>query len=628
MADNPIQRRLAAILAADVVGYSRMMEQDEAGTLAKLKSRLTEVIEPLVTRHQGRVFKSTGDGVLAEFGSAVNAVQCAVDIQERLAAANSTLPDENPIVLRIGVNLGDVMVEGNDLFGDGVNIAARLEGLAEPGRILISGTAYDHVRNKVKVAFEDLGSQTVKNMAEPVRTYRVQLGQGSEMTRSGDKRALRTTGMGSVTLVALTLIAIGGLIWWFSPLLHAMREVPIVSTEPRPSVAVLPFSNLSGDQKQDYFSDGLSEDILTALARFPELIVIARQSSFTFKGKSVGIAEIGRSLGARYVLEGSVQKSGDRVRVTAQLIEAANGSHLWAERFDRPLTDMFAVQDEIAEKIVAILVASVERKSLEETRRKAPQNVGAYDLYLQGRELFKSRLRSDDIQAGVLLERALALDPNFAPAYAELASVQSGLISLAIPSEREFREERLAKGFTLARRALSLDPTLPAAHRVIAQLYSLKHDYQQAEASARKAIELNPGDAENYAALSNILSRAGRSAEAVEMMHREFALDPFHRPLYDMFMGRAYVYSGEYAKGIPYLRTCIDREPEFRTCPTYLAAAEAQLGNLEEARKALTLRQRIRPLASVRDYRAESETMEGPELNRLLDGLRMAGLPE
>jgi TolB-like protein/class 3 adenylate cyclase/tetratricopeptide (TPR) repeat protein len=624
MAEERTQRRLAAILAADVVGYSRMMEQDEAGTLALLKSRLRDVLEPLVTEHQGRVFKSTGDGVLVEFGSAVNAVQYAVDLQERMATANSEQPDESPIVLRIGVNLGDVMVEDGDLFGEGVNIAARLESIAEPGGVLVSGTAYDHVRNKVKVGFEDLGLRTVKNIAVPVRVYRVQLGAAPTMAHSPQARVWRRRG-GRAAAVGLFLIAISGL-WWFSPALHKMREVPIAAADARPSVAVLPFSNLSGDQQQDYFSDGLSEDILIALARFPQIVVFARQSSFSYKGKTAGIAEIGRSLGAHYVLEGSVQKSGDRVRVTAQLIEAATGGHLWAERYDRPLTDIFTVQDEIAERIVVTLVASVERVSLEATKRKAPEDVGSYDLFLQARELLKSALREDDVQAGVLLERAIALDPNFAPSYAELAEVQVALINLAI--EPELRDKRLAAGFTSARKALSLDPSLPDVYRVLSKLYRLKHDYAEAEANARKAIELNPGNAENYAALANILADSGQPSEAVAAMRREFALDPFHRPLHDMYMGKALVTNGEYEKAVPYLRTCMERAPEFRTCPTYLAIAEAQLGHLEKARDALALRQRIRPLASVRDYRASTEMQDGPQLDRLLDGLRKAGLPE
>ena len=316
MAEAPVQRRLAAILAADVVGYSRLMGEDEAGTLAALKARRKDVLEPLVNCHRGRIFKVTGDGVLVEFGSAVSAVQCAVDLQQGMAAANADLPQDRCIVLRIGVNIGDVMVEGSDLYGDGVNIAARLEAIAEPNGILVSGTAYDYVRNKVKVAFNDLGAQNLKNIAEPVRVYRV---------------------IGTPTVSV---------------------AVP-KSAADKPSIAVLPFTNMSGDPEQEYFSDGITEDIITEISRFRNLLVIARNSSFIYKGAPVSIAKVARELGVTYILEGSVRRSGNRVRITAQLIDAQVGSHIWAERYDREIIDMFAVQDEITQKIVGMLAVGL-----------------------------------------------------------------------------------------------------------------------------------------------------------------------------------------------------------------------------------------------------------------------------
>src|SRR5262249_55299885 len=328
-AEERAQRRLAAILAADVVGYSRLMEQDEAGALTALKERRKSILLPLVAKHSGRIVKMMGDGVLVEFASAVNGVACAAELQKRMASANVSLSDDRHIVLRIGINLGDVMVEGGDLYGDGVNIAARLEGIAEPGDVLISGTTYDYVKNKVDLGFDDLGTQTLKNIAEPVRIYRI----------AG------------------------------TPRVSVAR--PIVATD-KPSIAVLPFVNMSGDPEQEYFSDGITEDIITELSRFRSLFVIARNSSFAFKGKAAKVQEIAKELGVAYVVEGSVRKTATRIRITAQLIDAANGTHLWAERYDQGLEDIFAVQDEVVRTVVATVAGRVEVAGAQFAKRKPP----------------------------------------------------------------------------------------------------------------------------------------------------------------------------------------------------------------------------------------------------------------
>ena len=356
MADERVHRRLAAIVAADVVGYSRLMERDEAGTLAALKARRRDVLDPLVARHHGRIFKVTGDGVLVEFASAVDAVQCAVDLQHGMAAANKDQPEDRHLVLRVGVNLGDVMVEGSDLYGDGINIAARLETLAEPGVILVSGTAHDHVRNKVAVDFDDLGAQNLKNMIEPVQVYRV---SGTATPRS-----------------------------------QAAVDKPLASS--KPSIAVLPFVNMSGDPEQEYFADGITEDIITDLSRWQSLAVSSRNSTFQFKGKSVDIQRIGRELGARFLVEGSVRRMGERIRITAQLIDVETGNHLWAERFDRAMADLFAVQDEVVRTIVGTLVGRVYASGAERARRKPPSSMVAYDHVLRGNALPWDDLASAD----------------------------------------------------------------------------------------------------------------------------------------------------------------------------------------------------------------------------------------
>ncbi|TCU20332.1 adenylate/guanylate cyclase domain-containing protein [Rhizobium sullae] len=375
MTDEHIQRRLAAVMAADVVGYSRLMETDEAGTLAALKSRRKQVLQPLVARHHGRVFKVTGDGVMVEFASAVNALQCAIDVQHAMAAANAALPEKLRIVLRIGVNLGDVMVEGSDLYGDGVNIAARLETTAEPGGILISGTIYDHVRNKIEVGFEDLGAQAVKNIALPVRIYRV-------------------SGTPPVVISTFKTIA------------------------DKPSIAVLPFTNMSSDPEQEYFADGLAEDLITDLSKVPGLLVIARNSTFAYKGRSVDVRSVARDLRVRYVLEGSVRREKARVRINAQLIDATDSSHLWADRFDRDLADVFLLQDEVVHTIVSALSGVLPGAVIFSTRRTA--SLEAYDLFVRGRVLVIQSPESNRA-APPLLERAIELDPGFADAHAWLS---------------------------------------------------------------------------------------------------------------------------------------------------------------------------------------------------------------
>src|SRR5262245_909963 len=382
MAEERVQRRLAAILAADVVGFSRMMEADEAGTLATLKARRKDVLDPLVAKHQGRTFKTTGDGVLVEFASAVNAVQCAVDLQYGMATANGDEAESRQIILRIGVNLGDVMVEGSDLYGDGVNIAARLEALADPGGVLVSGTAYDHVKNKVKVGFDDLGAQPLRNIAEPVRAYRV---------------------------TGTPVVAIGA---------------PNIVTD-KPSIAVLPFENMSGDAGQECFADGLTENIITALSRFRDLFVIARYSSFAYKGKAAKISDVCRELGVRYVLEGGIQRSGDLVRITAQLIDGTTGRHLWAERYDRRAEDVFAAQDEVTERIVGTLAAGYGGR-LRKAWRERVEGAGArsfqaFDFFLRGIETMDHFTKEDNKQAREFFHKAVQLDASYGKAYAKLA---------------------------------------------------------------------------------------------------------------------------------------------------------------------------------------------------------------
>jgi TolB-like protein/class 3 adenylate cyclase len=376
MVEQRVQRRLAAILAADVIGFSRLMETDEAGTLAALKARRRDVLDPLVAKHKGRIFKTLGDGVLVEFSSAVNAVHCAVDLQQAMVTANGGQPDDRPIVLRIGVNLGDVMVEGSDLYGDGVNIAARLEAIAEPGGICISGSVHDQVKRKLEANFEDIGAQTIKNMADPVQVYRMHAGSSVKQRHEDADRAI--------------------------------LPLPTI-----PSIAILPFTNMSNDPEHEFFADGLTDDLITDLSQVPGLFVIARNSSFAYKGKSVDVRSIARNLGVRYVLEGSARRAAGRVRINVQLIDAIGGGHLWAERFDRSLDDVFNVQDEVTAKIVEALVGRLTVAQIPE--RKRSPNLEAYDLCVRGRALILQSPQAGR-EARLMFERAIALDPGFASA--------------------------------------------------------------------------------------------------------------------------------------------------------------------------------------------------------------------
>ncbi|SJM31744.1 adenylate/guanylate cyclase domain-containing protein [Mesorhizobium delmotii] len=414
MADERPQRRLAAILAADVVGYSLLMGQDESGTLATLKARRREVLEPLVARYHGRIFKVTGDGVLVEFGSAVNAVQCAVDLQHDMASANSDLPEARRIALRIGVNLGDIIVEGSDLYGDGINIAARLEGVAEPGSVLVSGTVFDYVRNKVKAGFEDLGTQTLKNIAEPVRVYRV-------------------TGTGRVSVTT-----------------------PRAVTD-KPSIAVLPLVNMSGDPEQAYFADGITDDIIIELSRFRELSVTGRNSSFVYRDKAVNLQQIGRELGVQYLLEGSVRKLGSRVRITAQLIDTATGTHVWAERYDRDIQGIFDVQDEIIGMIVATLSGHIINATTMRAKRKPPSSWQAYDCFLMGMECYGlPRMRENVKRAIEFFQKAIETDPQYARAYGKLGASYT-LLAVNTRGDFDARARAMASAQRYAQKGVSLD---------------------------------------------------------------------------------------------------------------------------------------------------------------------------
>jgi adenylate cyclase len=581
MAEEPVHRRLAAILAADVVGYSRLMEADETATLAVLKALRRDVLSPLAVRHQGRIFKVTGDGVLIEFGSAVNAVQCAIDLQRGMAAANQGQSADRQIVLRIGVNLGDVVVEGSDLYGEGVNIAARLEGIAEPGGILISGTAYDHIRNKVKAGFDDLGPQSLKNIVEPVRAYR---------------------------LIDRPSVVV---------------SVPKTGAD-EPSIAVLPFTNMSGVPDQEYFSDGITEDIITELSRFRSLFVIARHSSFAFKGKAVTVQQIGRELGVEYLLEGSVRRSGNRVRIVAQLIDARTSAHIWAERLDRDMDDLFAMQDEVTERIVTTIANRLERTERERAARKRPEAMGAYDYILQARAILSDTAEANR-QSRMLYEKALALEPTSILALTGLAwtHVIDWESRWSDPSDDAF--ERAHK---LARRALLLDSTDYRAHLLLGFIQARRKQFAEALMHYQQAITLNSNDADGAAQMGGLFIDMGRFSEALDWFQRAVRLNPLHPAWYLYGIGEAYYGARQYARAIAPLRAAVNRFPNFITPRRHLAAAYAQMDRLEEARAEIATIRELDPSVCLALYRGRLRYEKMEDLEHYLDGLRKAGLPE
>ncbi len=573
-----VERRLAAILAADVVGYSRLMEADEAGTYAALTARRKTVLDPLVKTHKGRIVKLMGDGALVEFASAVNAVQCAAALQRGMAAANAGLPEDRRIVLRVGVNLGDVIVEGDDLYGDGVNLAARLQALAEPGAVYVSQAVAEQTRGKLEVRFEDLGERALKNIAQPARIFR--------MVAGGEA-----------------------------------SEPDGLSLPDRPSIAVLPFTNMSGDPEQEYFSDGITEDIITELSRFRSLFVIARNSSFHYKGKSPKIQEIGRELGVQYVVEGSVRRAGARMRVTAQLVEAATGNHLWAERYDRELADIFAVQDELVQAIATAVPGRLDEAATERARRKPTESLTAYDYILRGESLFSANYGTPEAMA--LFEKAIELDPRCARAYCRLAAYHA--YSVFAHGTSVEKALHLARSF--ADKALASDPGDSLVQVIVAQAYLMVGDHSLARRYFEKAVALNPNDIVVIRFAPQILAYLGDHDEALKWNRKYLRVDPHFADAHREALFDTYYMTRRYEDAILLFRG-------WRSPPIHmhceLAAAYAQLGRMEDARAAVAEFERLKPAGYefAAFARAHARMCARPEdAAHWLDGYRKAGLP-
>jgi adenylate cyclase len=581
VAEQRAQRRLAAILAADIVGYSRLMGKDEAGTLAQLKTLRKEIFDPRVAEHNGRIVKSTGDGVLVEFASAVDATECAIAVQRALERRNEDVPEDHRIQLRIGINLGDIIADDGDIYGDGVNVAARVEGLCAPGEVYVAGTVRDHVAGKLAASFDDLGDHTVKNIAMPVRVWRVK----AETQRAPDDAE-------------------------------------------RASIAVLPFANMSRDPDQEYFSDGITEDIITALSHIRQFFVIARNTTFTYKGQAVDVSAVAKDLGVRYVIEGSVRKAGNRVRITVQLIDGASGNHLWAERYDRELEDVFAVQDEITQAVVGAIQPEVAVAELERAKAKPPERMDAWDFYLRGKARYHLYSRDGVAEAVSLLERAIELDPNFAVAHAALAQACQHQLAFDFVADREATRFH-ARQATDSAVALARDD----AETQVALGWTLWSEGETEEAVSvfQNALKQNPSHANAHSLLGLCLGSSSNTEEGIAHHETVLRLSPrdpglasfLARYAFNCICARRHEQALDLAKNA--VRLSGGRN-WMLFCHTIVAAA--YLERIDEAKAQVERMKSLHPEITIDSFRKGAQYIDPDHLEHYLDGLRKAGLPD
>ncbi len=643
MAEGSYKRKLAAILSADVVGYSRLMGEDEAATVRTLEI-YKGVMSELIKQHRGRVVDSPGDNVLAEFASVVDAVQCALAVQKELQARNAELDENRRMELRIGINLGDVIEEGERIYGDGVNIAARLEALAEAGGICVSKTAFDHIESKLPLGYQFLGEQTVKNIARPVGAYKVVMEprvtakveveaeakakakEGARRKASGARRRPLILG----TLAAVVVLIAAGAVWQFVLAPKKVEKAdPKKMVHPlpdKPSIAVLPFVNMSGDPQQEFFSDGLTEDLITALSKVPNLFVIARNSTSTYKGKPVKVQQVAEDLGVRYVLEGSIQKAGDRVRITAQLIDALKGHHIWSERYDREMKEFFALQDTIALETLKAVDVKLSRGEGGRIHAKGTDNLEAYLKFLQARELLLEMNKESIVQARQLAEEVIRLDPTYPIAYHTLAVVNSQEAWLGI--SRSPRES-LMKAIELQQKAISLDDSCAPAHASLGFLYVMIREHEKGIASGERAIEIAPNLADAYAYLAQVLNFSGRPEEAVAMVEKAFRLNPVGpSSYYYIYAAHSYGLTDRYEDALRMAKELLARWPNNVYGHIQLATYYTVLGREEEARAAAQDILRIDPKFSTQRYTRMMPYKDPARNARVLERLRKAGLPD
>lgn len=595
MSEERVERRLAAILAADVVGYSRLMSEDEAGTLDHLKGLRRELFEPKTKQYGGRIFKIAGDGALVEFKSAVDAVKSAVEIQRAVGERDDGLPEERRLRLRIGVSLGDVIVEGSDLYGNGVNVASRMEGLAPPGGICISGNVYEHVRGTEGLEFDDLGEQQVKNIAEPVRVYRLRVAGGEE------------PGGGEVALPDGT------------------ETVGRTVAPDKPSIAVLPFANTSGDPEHEVFSDGIAEDIITTLSKIPRVLVIARNSSFRFKGQSGDPVAVARELNVRYVVEGSVRRAGNRIRVTAELIDGSSGRNVWGERYDRELADIFDLQDDLTKEIVTALRLNLTDGERARVWSRATNNVEAWSLATEGMDLAFRATPTDNVNARRMFEKAFELDPDYVIALVWVGWTHWFDVRFGYTESPE-RSLELADDVT--RKAMELDPAEAYVHGLRAAVFALHMRFEDAIVAGRQALNGYPNDAWLHAVLARVLIAAGRASEGERVISDAMRLDPYYPEFYLGIRANALESMDRTDEALDVLRRAVNRNPDYFPAHLRLASLCGLAGNVKEATAAASEVLRINPRFTLGLADGFYPSSDPRRLERFRDGLRKAGLPE
>jgi len=629
MAQEGFKRKLTAILSADVEGYSRLMGEDEEATVRTLTA-YREVFTTLIQQHNGRVIDSPGDNLLVEFASVVDAVQCAVAVQKEINTRNNQLPENRRMQFRIGINLGDVIQEEERIYGDGVNIAARLEALADPGGICISKTAFDHIETKLPLGYEYLGEKTVKNITKPVGAYRVLMerrvivaeqkeeAKGIPFWRS---KAVLTVG------IAVLLVIVGVAVWNFylrpAPAEVASMEKMSYALPDKPSIAVLPLTNMSGDPEQEYFSDGLTEEIITALSKVHNMFVIARNSTFTYKGKSVRISQVAEELGVQYVLEGSVRKAGDQVRITAQLIDALTGHHLWAERYDRDLKDIFTLQDEITKEIITALQVKLTMGEDARLLGKGTDNLEVYLKCLRARELIARSTIEGNVLARQLSEEAIALDPEYPEAYRMLGVTHFVDVLHGVSKSPE---ESLALASKLTRKAIDLDESNGVAHAKLGFILVMMRQYDKAIEEGKRALELEPNSAYVLHTYGAILYFAARNEEAIPLFAKAIRLNPKPPNMYRHHYGAALRKAERYEEAIAQVKKAIEREPNDILSYSVLASSYSMAGREEEARAAAAEILRINPNFSLENYIKRSPHKDQTVNERYVDAMRKAGL--
>ena len=625
MDPKDVTRKLSAILSADVQGYSRLMGDDEVATVETI-TEYRETMTSLVTQWKGRVVDSPGDNILAEFASVVDAVQCAVEIQQVLKSKNADLPENRKMQFRIGVNLGDVIQEGDRIYGDGVNIAARIEGLADGGGICISGSAYEQIENKLALGYEYLGEHSVKNIAKPIKVFKVPMeprDRSEEKKKSRPKRWLW-----AVVAAVVLFLGITAAIFWNYYYLPAPVDIDpegkMTFALPKgPSIAVLPFKNMSEDPKQDYFCDGITENIISALSHISSLFVIARNSTFAYKGKSIDVRQVGRELGARYVLEGSIQKTGERIRITAQLIDAKSGNHLWSERYDRDLKDIFAVQDEITGKIVEALGVELVMGEQFRSRAKGVNNLDVGLKLMQAYGYFIRMNKEGNVLTRKKAEEIIAIDPDVSIAYAlvgftHIMDLWFGASTHPLIS--------LGKATEAGRKAVTLDDHNDSAHLLISFIFLTRKEHEKAIDEAKRAITLNPNSADAYSHLGTILALSDRPVEGIGFCKKAIRLNPFPPSHYFGNLGLAYFGAGQYEEAIEAYNKSIKKQPNNIFAHIFLAGTYNLMGREKDAHEAALEVQKIDPEFSLKKFAKVVPMKNQDELKRYIEALRKAGL--